>query len=51
MQTTEERISIRLTKEDIRILNLLIKMLGESKSQVIRRAINELFKDRLIKGN
>jgi Ribbon-helix-helix protein, copG family len=46
METTIKKITIRLTKEDTRILEFLQKQLGESQSQVIRRALNNLFEGR-----
>lgn len=43
MATTEERRSISLTKEDLRQLEYLTTQFGESRTGVIRRAINELY--------
>jgi Arc/MetJ-type ribon-helix-helix transcriptional regulator len=43
METTAKRTTIRLTKEDLRKLDLLIEKFGECPSQVIRRALNKLY--------
>lgn len=43
MSTTEKRITIALTKEQLRELDALSKELGESPSVVIHRAISFLY--------
>ena len=44
MKTTTKKLTFRLTKEDNRQLEELIKHLGESQSQVMRRALHELYR-------
>lgn len=39
MKTTEKRITLNLTKEDVRILNLLISSTGEHAASVIKKAL------------
>ncbi len=43
MSITEQRRSISLTKEDIRQLEYLTNLFGESRTGVMRRALNELY--------
>lgn len=44
METTPKKTSsLRLSKEDIRRIERLADNLGESKSDIIRRAINKLY--------
>lgn len=43
MPTTKERITIALTQEDIRELEHLSKIFGETKSSVIKRGIILLY--------
>jgi len=42
MRKTITRVSIGLTKEDVRVLDILCDKLGESKSTVIKRGMNML---------
>lgn len=42
---TIKRISIALTKEDLRELKFLENYLGESQSQIIRRALINLYRE------
>jgi len=48
MNNTTKIITVRLSKEDTRILELLTQTLGESKSNVIRRALNDLLKSKKV---
>lgn len=43
MATTVKRASIGLTKETLKQLDYLKKELGENTSQVVKRAIQELY--------
>jgi len=42
MASTKKRMSLALTKEDLREIDLLCKLFEENPSQVIRRAITLL---------
>jgi len=39
MAVTEKRVSINLTKEDIRILNLMKKLTGENVNILVKKAL------------
>lgn len=39
MATTQKRITLALTKEDLRQIDELVKHFGENPSQVIKRAL------------
>lgn len=43
MDTTALKLTVRITKEELRQLEKLTNDLGESKSQVVRRALNDLY--------
>lgn len=42
---THKRITIRLTLEDTRLLDLLCKLYGESQSNVIRRLLSKMYNE------
>jgi hypothetical protein len=44
METTAKKITFRATKEDTRQMEELIKQLGESQSQILRRALHDLYR-------
>jgi len=48
MNTTALKLTVRITKEDLRQLEKLTSDLGESKSQIVRRALNDLYIKKLI---
>lgn len=50
MKTTEKRISIALTKEDLRMLTTIENLLGENVSQVIKRALDLLYHEKIKEG-
>jgi hypothetical protein len=43
MKTTAHRLTIALSKEDLRILTLLAAKLGDTKTQILKRALNYYF--------
>jgi len=50
METTALKLTIRITKEELRRLEKLITQLGESRSQVMRRALNRIY-DQIVKDD
>lgn len=43
MQNTAKQLNVRLSKEDFRRLEELVEVLGENFSQVLKRALNNLY--------